>query len=111
MKRNEFVVDKASLVTTAKQLLKKAKKFSDVNNWLYQHPKFLRGYGVINGESAAGELKQVAKHQIDVSHYAGAMATLRKLNDLRPNAFYDFNSYELVSLAELKHRVFHPQAD
>lgn len=75
-----------SLLKTAKHLLKTAKVYTDVNNWLYQHPQFLRKYGIINGEVATNELKKVAEHQISASEYTGAMATLRKLNDLYTDA-------------------------
>ena len=96
---------KTEVLKTARHLLEQAQSLKDVNNWLYQHTKLLSHYGIMTGDRATSELKRVAKIQIDASHYAGAMATLRKLHDLHSNDFYDYNSYERIPLKEIQSRI------
>lgn len=74
-------------------------------NWLYHHTQLLSSINVMTGEQAIYEMKQVCKTQIDKSHYAGAMATLRKLHDMLSDYFYDANDYEQVNLKDIKNRI------
>lgn len=97
MKSQESIVEK----------LLSQSKFSSVTNLLYHQKKLLVSHNILNGEQAINELKEIGENHVAKGDYMQALADIRKLSDLKmyPDAFYDADDYEKLSLGEVKKRI------